>query len=206
MASLMYSPPVDAIFDYATLAEVKGHLAATTTAQDGHIGDLISRVSRFIDQYKKVPPSYFNNGGLYAEHWPLYFDGNGLEKLWISPCTALVSVLLDAVAMVENTDFLTWPYNSTPKWRLDMMPTQGNTWTEWQKNVEVDAYWGGYTDTPEEIKEACIILTARMLQGGQNMFADQSAITELGQVMMTDPLNAQARALLNSVPGMMHIG
>jgi hypothetical protein len=57
-----------------------------------------------------------------------------------------------------------------------------------------------------EIKQACIILVARMIQGGQQMFADQSAITELGQVMITDPLSKQARALLDSVPGMMHIG
>jgi hypothetical protein len=205
MASLMYSPPPDAIFDYATLAEVKGHLPLGTPATDPILSDLITRVSRFIDRYKRVPHSFFNNGGLYAEHWPLYFDGNGLDRLWISPCTAVVSVLVDGMAVVENTDFITYPYNSTPKWRLDMMPN-GGTWTQWQKNIEIDAYWGGYTDTPEDINEACIILVARLLQGGQQMFADQSAINELGQVMMTDPLSAQARALLDAMPGMMHIG
>ena len=207
----MYEPSVT--FDYTTLENVKAHIPEGSATMDALIEELIERVSRLIDRYKRMPDSYYNNGGDYALAQILLFDGNGKDKLYIDHCTAIDQVQIrDDVssawqAMTENTDYFTWPYNTEHLSRLDINSVGSySSWPKGQRTIEVTAYWGGYSVTPPEVEQACIIQAVRWLGRGQQMFRDTGAIIELGKLTYTKELDPDVRATLDSLVGRVSIG
>jgi len=194
---------------YCSRAEIKGHLAEGDPAEDTLIDFLIPVVSRWIDNYKSVPVSYYNNGdaagyGVAEIH---RYDGSVEGEQWIDRCTSIDSVHIEEsdatlTEWVEETDFIGWPYNTSYIACLVVKEYGAySTWPDGQRNIIVTALWGGYTETPEPVKESCIILVARLLQGGKQMFEEQSAITELGQILYHEPLGQTVRVLLASIEG-----
>jgi hypothetical protein len=207
----MYTPSV--VYSYTTLEAVKAHIPEGSALADPLIEELISRVSRDIDRYKRVPDSYYNNGGGYAVAETFYFDGNGKASLWVYPCTRIDLVRVREAAgttweiWVAGTDFYSWPYNREHVERLDIYEGgDQSVWPAGQRTVEVTAVWGGFESTPPEVEEACIIEVARTLGRGQQMFRDVGAITELSQLRYTKDLDPQARAILDKLPGRAYVG
>jgi len=202
---------VIAPFDYCTLAEVKAQIAEGAPAADAAIETLIPILSRRIDRYKRVPVSYYNNGGDYAVPTIHLFDGNGKRELWIDRCTEIESVLVrdngTGVYWVEGTDYYTWPWNTIWIARLDLR-SQGSrsTWTAGQRNIEIAAKWGAFPDTPDEVKQACIMLVSRMLGRGQQMFRETSAIVELARLAYTLAIDPEVASILKTVPGRLIVG
>jgi len=198
--------------DYCTLEEVKAHIPEGDLAQDPIISELISRVSRYIDRYKRVPDSYYNNGGDYAAATVHPYDGKGERQLWIDCCTEIESIYIresdgTLTAWVENTDFYTWPYDTEWIARLDINGDgpQGS-WPGGQRNILISAKWGAYRATPEAVKEAAIIMVSRLLARGQQMFRDTGAIVELARLTYAQAMDPEAKAILDSVPGRVNVG
>lgn len=198
-------------FDYCTLTEVKAQIPEGAAEADDIIEALIPILSRRIDRYKRVPVSYYNNGGDYAVPTVHLFDGNGEEKLWIARCTEIESVLVrensTGVNWVEAVDYYTWPWNSPWIARLDIR-AQGSrsSWTAGQRNIDIAANWGAFADTPDEVKQACIMLVARMLGRGQQMFRETSAIVELARLSYTLAIDPEVASILKTVPGRLIVG
>jgi len=197
-------------FDYTTLAAVKAHIPEGDVAKDVVIEALIPRASRYIDRYKRVPESFYRNGDAYAVADIHYYDGNGKVKLWIDYCTEIEQVRVRNTTWAiwtENTDFVCWPYNTEALTRLDIRELGSQTvWTSGQRNVEVTAKWGRYANTPPEVEEACIIIIARLLERGSMIFRDVGAIMELGRLVYTQPMDPEAKAILDGVPGRLTVG
>lgn len=198
--------------DYCTLAELLAHIPAGNPAENALIGELISRASRYIDRYKRVPDSYYNNGGEYCVAVVHRFNGNGEGELWIDRCTLIDSVYLEDAAgtltlWVDGTDFYSWPYNTEWIARLDINVTGTRAgWPSGQRNVLVAARWGAYEATPEEVKEVCIIIVSRLIGRGRQMFRDTGAITELARLLYSQPIDPQAKQILDQVPGRINVG
>ena len=207
----MYTPSV--VYDYATLDQVKAHIPEGSALQDSLILELIGRVSRAIDSYKRRPESYYNNGGLYAVAETFFFDGNGKRELWIDHCTRIDQVRVRERAgttwtvWVAGVDFYTWPYNLEHVERLDIYEGGDKAvWWKGQRTVEITAVWGGFENTPPEVEEACIGEVSRWLGRGQQMFRDTGAIAELGQLRYTKGLDPQTKQILDSLPGRAFVG
>lgn len=197
-------------FDYTTLANVKAHIPEGDLTQDVVIEALIPRASRYIDRYKRVPESFYRNGAAYAAPDLHRYDGNGKTRLWIDYCTEIIQVRVRNTTWevwVENTDFYGWPYNTEALTRLDINELGDRVeWTSGQGNIEVTAHWGRYANTPPEVEEACIIIVARLIERGGMMFRDVGAIMELGRLVYTQPMDPEAKAILDGVPGRLTVG
>jgi len=200
--------------NYCNLEQVKDHIAqaAGGITRDQLIEFLIPIASRFVDNWQRVPPSFYNNGAAasgLAEAFVL--DGNGKQTIYIPYCTAITQVRVREnstwTVWTQATDFFVWPYNTPYISRLDInLNGSQSNWPQYQRNIEVTARWGRYETTPRPIEEATIILVARLLRGGDQMFQEQSAISVLGQVIYQEPIGRQARALLDSVVGTIAVG
>lgn len=197
--------------DYCTLAEVKAQIPEGAPGEDVVLEALIPLMSRRIDRYKRVPISYYNNCGDYAVVTTHLFDGNGETQLWIDRCTEIESVLVrrnsTGVYWVEGTDYYTWPWNTPWIARLDIRSQGGrSSWTAGQRNIEIAAKWGAFPDTPDAVKQACIMLISRMKARGQQMFRDTGAIAELAQLAYTAAIDPEVASILRTVPGRLIVG
>lgn len=192
---------------YCTLAELLEHVPGRDPTQNALITNLIGRVSRYIDRYKRVPDSYYNNGGEYCVATVHRYDGKGKTELWIDRCTLIDSVYLEDTAgtltlWVEDTDFFTWPYDSEWIARLDIKAIgPRGSWTTGQRNILVAARWGAFEATPPEVVEACIIIATRLIGRGRQSFRDVGSITELARLLYSKPMDPEAKQILDGVPG-----
>jgi hypothetical protein len=105
-----------------------------------------------------------------------YYDGNGKSEIDIDEFISLSSVQLleldsDDVewTLVEGKteDFITYPYNTTPKYRLTLMPgSQIGAFYEGKKRIKVTGIWGNSTVVPADIELAATMLVAEVIEKG----------------------------------------
>ena len=198
--------------NYCTVPEVKIRLAEGDPASDPKIEAAIPVASRAIDNFKGVPESYYNNEDEAGYSETHYYDGNNDVDLWIDRCTSIETVTMEypmgtPTVWVEATDFVVQPYNTPYISHLQVRQEGDHPYWYWgQRNIAVAAWWGGYTEAPQPVNMACIILVARYIQGGQQMFEEQSAISEFGQLIWKDPEGMRVRNLLKAVEGAVYVG
>src|SRR5512138_392139 len=116
------SSPVN---DYCTVAEIKAMMQDNTwgATYDAILAILATRASRALDRFVGRA-----NGAFYVTvDSTKYFDGSGGREQWIDELAATPT----SVAVAETgalttyttwaaTDYILWPYSSTPYLRLDV--------------------------------------------------------------------------------------
>lgn len=169
---------------YVTQAEIEKYMGLTIASNlSSFITTLISAVEDYIENYC--------GGGIVAKRWfndsdtpsDRYYDGKGLTKIRIDDirdCTALV---VDNVALTEDTDFYMYPLNAVadgkpyewieliqPETRLTtytnsrMDITSPYTFLNRQKNLKVTGKWGYSTTPPDAIKLAALKLIGGVIK------------------------------------------
>ena len=199
--------------DYCSTTDVKGYMpegigAGSSTDYDFMLGEMVTAASRFIDQYIGAWPNYFSPS---TDTETRYFDGNKKVEIDVDHIAALTSVAVseegelsssDYTAWTLDTDYFTWPYNSTglvePISRL-IVDINGDkiNWTRFRKAVRVVARFGYSTSVPEVIKQACVAQTGRWYMRAKQAWQDGGANVEIGKMTFVKQLDPDIKQILN---------
>lgn len=115
-----------------------------------------------------VEKRWFNDGDVSATR---YYDGNGATRLEVDDIRALTSLVVDGVALVENTDFFLYPLNETVKEWIELIQPETRLATnsridstspyifdEGQRSVTIVGKFGYSTDaTAPDLIKVCAL-------------------------------------------------
>lgn len=182
--------------DYCTLAEVIAQMPESGLGLSGStdyaagIGAQITAVSRLIDREVGKWAGFFATTDTETR----YFDGNDDAELWIDEFQSISSVAVSESGGLASSDYTTWsssdyiewPYNSTPIMRLDVDTLNGSKlyWYAYRKGIKVTGVSGYSATPPQDVKQACIIQASRWFMRGKNAWAESGANTDLGQIVI----------------------
>jgi hypothetical protein len=114
------------------------------------------QVTSWIAQTSKFIESFTNNEfGLQDNATERVFDGNNKRELLVDGFYELESVEVNG----NELTVFAYPANRTPKYKLQ----SDARFAHGRQNVIVTAKWG-YGEVPEDIKFACLVLTAGIIQ------------------------------------------
>ncbi len=106
-----------------------------------------------------------------------YFDGNGKRELVVDEFTTLTAVnVLDtygnneyALTEGQAADYITYPYNGTPKFKLILVSTATvGSFLKGHKRVKITGTWGEATTVPNDIKLAATMLAGQIVKEGRD--------------------------------------
>jgi len=180
---------------YCTLADVKDALNLTGTAEDTNLAWLINAVSVEIDNYC---------GRSFAlASATRYFDG-AADDLIVDDLVSVTTLKLDKdgdgvweTTLTEATDFLLYPYNTSPKWRVKL--TGDSTASDFaegvRKGVEIAGTWG-YATVPEPIRQVAIMQVCRLYKLSHAAYGTEIGTPEIGTQTVYQGLPSDAKRML----------
>lgn len=182
--------------DYCTVEEIKETLADTAwdASYDRLLSRLITSASRALDRLTGWGEGAF----LVTADATRYFDGSGGREQWLDALAAAPTSVavaesgdLNSYTTWTSSNYLPWPYNTTPYLRLDIDQLNGtkSLWYRYPKSVKVVGRFGFSTEPPADVQMATIIQATRWFKRGQQAFRDTGAIAELGQLTYTKALD-----------------
>lgn len=155
------------------------------------LSTLITSASRAIDRELGKQENYFypsTSDGTY------YYDGNGAACLQIDDFVSITSVSVSEEGGLASSDYTLWsssdyitvPYNTTPIYRLEVDTLNGSKlyFDRYRKAVKVIGIRGHSATPPSTIALACKIQVMRWLARAKQMFADNGASGDMGQVVL----------------------
>lgn len=211
-------PGIPAIVNgYISLDEFHAmkRVSSTDNTDDVSICFLIESASRYIDHncsrrfylngqethYFDVPgwEAFINGGGSY-------YTGYTMQPSWNEPKLRMDDDLYsvttvtngDGTTLVENTDFVSLPYNAAPKYALSVinnMLWKTNSIGSAIKVISVTGQWGfcPIANVPADIAEATFMIAsaAYARRTGENV-TNRVAITSAGAVIAPDDVPSKA--------------
>lgn len=132
------------------------------------------------------------------------FTAQGGLVVPIDECVAVSAVAVrwgseTAWTTLASTDYVTWPFNTTPIMHLEIDWRQGS-YSAWPagypQNVQVTARWGYSSSPPTVVEQAVVMQVVRWWRRGAQMFADASPVGELGAPAYTRQLDPEIQTLL----------
>lgn len=181
---------------YCTTVEViaPGRLNVTANTYDTEIDSIIEAASALIDKYCRVPDGGF---AISSDTTHYYTDENlhcGVLNLDM-PCLS-VTTLTDAAGNVfASNAYRLWPYNVTPKRKIQLLSSQAWSWIQ-DGRITVVGKFGYATEPPAPIREACAIYTGWLFKRWQAALQDATANAELGQIIYGSDMPKQVKAIL----------
>jgi len=157
---------------YTTKSKIENYLAIDIDSSFAdQISDWISAVESYINNYTGRKDGFENSAASVR-----YFDGNGETEIDIDEFTSLSSVeILEANgddvewALTEGleNDYITYPYNKTPQYRLILTPNASvGAWYKGKKRIKVKGVWGHSTSVPADIELVTTMLVASIIEKG----------------------------------------
>ena len=130
----------------------------------------ITAMSRFMDNY---------TGRTLVEDTasPRLYDGNDCAELKIDDVNTITEVTVDDVVVTAYA----YPSNSARKYLLKL---DGDTFTAGMQNVSVTGKFGYFTALPEDIKFACTVLVAGIVNQS-NKQTDGIKSEKVGEYQVT---------------------
>lgn len=155
--------------NYTTKGKIQNYLALDISSSlDSQIEDWITAVQNYIDNFTG------KSFGTTSE--TRYFDGNGKNEIQIDDFVSITSVEILELDSTDvdytltegvNSDYITYPYNTTPKYMLKMtINSQIATFLKGEKRVKITATWGHQSSVPKDIELAATILVAGIIEKG----------------------------------------
>lgn len=165
---------------YCTVAEFKDAVRIEDTVQDARIEACINASSRAIDGICRRPA-----GDFLATTATRYYDVEPAEvevlghvvrsapaRLVIDPLVTLTTLKTDEdgdgvfeITWTVTTDYLLWPYNTTPKREIRINPSSGSYgFPLGMRRVEIVGSWAESAAVNPLVKEASLLLTGYLLK------------------------------------------
>ena len=198
--------------DYVTVAEIKADMPdsdiGSLSDYDAVISEMISSASRLIDREVGGWPGYFYPSTVDSTR---YFDGSGDVEQWVDPMVSLTSISVSESGgrastsytdWTENTDYYTWPYNTTDtgdpieKLIVDNDAGSKGNFADVSKGVKVTGVFGYSASVPDDITQAVKITVMRWFMRSKQAYQDTSASERLGQLLYTKSLDPDVVELL----------
>jgi hypothetical protein len=180
---------------YADVGSFRRRLANNSTldaSDQAEILRVLAAASRETDDYCQR--------AFYAESGARYYDGSGAPSLWLpqsregdllTVTTLKVDEDGDGVfetTLAANTDYWTWPDNTSPKNRIDLNPNgQLSAFPEGRRRVEITGV-AGYTDATEATGDTVqsnplsSSATTMAVTAGTNFEPGQTILVEAEQI------------------------
>lgn len=134
---------------YGDLTTLRGMLnkAATDTADDARLRVVMEAVTRLIDNHcrrhfaLRTEARKFGEEGVYTRK----------HQLWVPDFLAITSIVCDynsdgtRETTLQATEYLLWPTNSYPKFRIDLnlpVPPTYSYWPTTQEAIAITGLWG----------------------------------------------------------------
>lgn len=194
---------------YATSTEIKAASPDTFSGSthDTILGTLSTRASELIDGLLGHEAGAFDASGTAADR---YFNGNGLDHIFVDPCTTVsgVYVMANATAATYDTWTVTTDYiaaagsyndpdHNAGYYNLLYVATgSSKVFTEGRKTVKISAKWGRTDSPPEVIKQAVIIQVVRWFKRGQAAWQDVAGQAQTGVLMYAQTLDPDVKAIV----------
>ena len=212
--------------DYCTLDELKEAITVETSGHDSPLLGAITAASRAIDSYCNRPDGFvalatatarrFSGSGGAVQWVDECVEVTDVEVKDSATDTAYTawaaSDWLAASGNPENPDFHRTPYRMLIvdptgdydhftggrfAWRAGFRPDPNSVRQRGTPTVRVTAKWGYAVSVPAQVKEACIIQTARWYKRGQSAWADTVANPDVGQLMYRKELDPDVKFILS---------
>ena len=173
---------------YATVADLSGRLDIIDTDDDLMLASILDAVSRWIDHYcgrhfwYETATRYYTAGDSALFLCPddiisitmMYTDDDGDRGYSITWAA---------------TDFELEPYNAALKNRpytaIRTAPVGRYAFPAMRKGIKITGVFGFWTAVPDEVEEACLLLSERIYQRKNAIFGVMGSI-ETGMMMITD--------------------
>ena len=182
--------------NYCTIDEVKNSLGQMVTEQyNGILLDIITAVTAEIDNYC--------HRSFALTSATRYFDGVD-DNLIVDDLVSVTTLKLDTggdgvwdTTLTEGTDFLLYPYNTSPKWLVKL--TDNSTTSDFargvRKGVQIAGTWG-YSTVPEPVRQAALIQTCRLFRLSQSGYGTEIGTPDIGTSTVFQGLSSDAKRML----------
>lgn len=184
---------------YCTLAEYYARngefTAGADTGRDGIIEAMIEAASRWIDRHTQRK--------FYASSETRYFTARCGYEVRVPDLLSVTTLKTDEdgdrtyETTWATTDYDLMPYNYTPYQWIEITPNGNNVFPLLRKGIEIAGSWGYASTTPDDINEACLLLSARLYKRKDTTFGILGN-TRLGQVTMQVPKDEDIIGLLQA--------
>ena len=186
---------------YATLAEAKAYLSIADSIDDTMLESMVEAASRSIDNIagRRFYLDASASARLYRGTNPYILTVDDFGS------TTGLALALDTggdgtyeTTLVFNTDYVAEPFNAVamgkPYTQITLVGSQLLPWLlpNLRPSVQLTAKWG-YPTVPDDISQACLILTADMYKRKDSV-GGNLGISELGAIRMS-PLGRDIAAM-----------
>jgi hypothetical protein len=107
----------------------------------------------------------------------------------------------DSEVLTADTEYVLEPINASAYSQVRLTPSSGKTWQftadQYEDFVTIAGSWGNAASTPANVKEACLLMTARLWKRKDAVFG-VAGTTSLGTQVMRIPMDPDIKALLPS--------
>lgn len=154
---------------YCDVADIEAYIL--TEVLDSFKPNVLNWIAQIEEHIERVTDRVFIADTVASDR---YYDGNGGSEQFIDECVEISSVVVydenyaEDSTPVENTDFFSFPYNTTPKYSLILKPTSDAEFLRGIHNVKVSAKWGYSVNVPAPIRFATMVLVAGIVNFSNN--------------------------------------
>jgi len=183
---------------YCTPQEIRAQIDKNLTTSDAVLWNIAVATSRAIDRYCRWEENVFNKDPQADDETRTYI-GLGFAILTCQPDGILKITRVEVSGSeIDSDTYRLWPENAIargkPALGLRRLP-HGAAWPE-GVDVDVTGHFGYSYAVPALIRQAAIVISARLWKRGQQGFGDASANIDLGQMFYAKQLDPEVKLWL----------
>lgn len=186
---------------YTTFSDVKTYLGMSTTGDATLINSLVDRAQSAIDHYTgrtfehtTVAATHYFTVGVDTDG-PVLFLDEDLCKI------STIKTNCDGTTVsISTTEYITAPRNDKPYYKIVLLDSTTNSWdytNDPENGVQVAGMWSYSTVAPDDIKHACIRLSAYYYRQRDAQVFDVTAIPDAGVITVPQGMPADVKAILD---------
>ena len=158
--------------EYTTRAKIEESTSIDfSDISNEQVTEWIQAVSRYIDLYTGREAG-FDAGDSDTVR---YFDGNGQREIIVDNFITITNLQILAyeggiddvdfsLTEGKGNDYVTFPYNCTPKYKICLEPSSSaSNFEKGKKRIKITAKWGYSEDTPADISTAATLMVTDIL-------------------------------------------
>lgn len=176
----------------------EGRLNINATTYNADLNSMIEAISRRIDEHYGLLPNSFAQQSDATR----YFDDSCVrgDSLYLDhPLLSITSITDGQGNSVSSANYRLHPRNAGRYNEVRLLSTVDSWAFNTDGEIVVVGKWGYSLSPPADVSEACRYWSAYLFKRWQAALQDATANQELGQLVYTEQMPKQVRALLKGV-------
>jgi len=185
---------------YATSTDVRLYLGISSTSDNTLITALIARAQSAIDKHTRRT---FSSTANSTRYFTVGQDTSGRRLYLDADLADIGTVTTDADSTspvtISSTEYITLPRNRAPYYALEIKSSCTKSWdysADPESGVTITGKWAYSTSPPNDIKHACIRLSAFYYRQKDAQVFDTTAIPEAGVITVPVGLPSDVEKIL----------